>query len=197
MNYQADRFTVLADACVLASVLKRNMLLSLAEAQAFRIRWSVTIMDETEKAIAKLLTRQQSPDPKENAKRQRGYIEDAFEESTVTDFKMLQSGLTGINAKDRHVLAAAIKTSASVIVTDNLKDFDRGYCAQFDIEPLSADSFIADCIELSPTHSIAVLRTMRQRFKNPKITPDKLIVACESASMLKTASFMLDYKDSL
>lgn len=197
MNYQADRFTVLADACVLASALKRNMVLSLAEAQIFRIRWSASIMDETEKTIAKLLTRKKVLNAEDNAKIQRERIEMAFEESTVTNFEKLQAGLTGINAKDQHVLAAAIRTSASVIVTDNLKDFDKDYCAQFDIEPLSTDSFIADCIELSPMHSIATLRTMRERFKNPAITPEKLIMMCESASMLKTASFMLEYKDSL
>lgn len=197
MNYQADRFTVLADACVLASALKRNMVLSLAEAQIFRIRWSALILDETERTIAKLLTRNKNPDAKANAKIQRERIEQAFEESTVTNFEILQPSLTGINAKDQHVLAAAIKTSASVIVTDDLKDFDKDYCAQFDIEPLSTDSFIADCIELSPTHSIAVLKTMRERFNKPSITADKLIMMCESSSMLKTASFMLEYKDSL
>ena len=40
MTYRSDHFTALLDACVLAGVLKRNLLLSLAEAELFRPRWS-------------------------------------------------------------------------------------------------------------------------------------------------------------
>lgn len=47
----ADRFTALLDACVLGGALRRNMLLSLAEAGLFRPRWSTRILDETLKAI--------------------------------------------------------------------------------------------------------------------------------------------------
>lgn len=40
MSHFADRFTVLIDACCLAGALRRNMLLSLAEAGFYRARWS-------------------------------------------------------------------------------------------------------------------------------------------------------------
>lgn len=36
----ANRFTALIDACALAGALKRNLLLTLAEAEFFRLRWS-------------------------------------------------------------------------------------------------------------------------------------------------------------
>lgn len=51
----ANRFTAVVDACVLCSPLKRNVILSLAEAELFRVRWSDEILDETEKAIEILL----------------------------------------------------------------------------------------------------------------------------------------------
>lgn len=197
MSYQPDRFTALADACVLASALKRNILLSFAEEQFFRIRWSETILDETEGAIAKLMARKGIAKPDESSKVQRGRIESAFEEAMVYGFDPLIPSLEAINEKDRHVLAAAIKTCASVIITDNIKDFDAEYCANFDIEPQSADTFIANCIALAPSASIAVLRKMRDRLKNPSITPDKLITLCEGEAMLKTASLMLDSKAAL
>lgn len=38
MSRYADRFTALLDACVLGGALRRNMLLSLAEAGLFRPR---------------------------------------------------------------------------------------------------------------------------------------------------------------
>lgn len=197
MNYQADRFTALADACVLASALKRNMLLSFAEAEFYRIRWSEKIMDETEHTIEKLLRRKDHPEPKVGAKRQRTNMCAAFEEASVENFEMLEPALDGINQKDRHVLAASIKTGASVIVTDNLKDFPQDYCKQFDIEPLSADTFFADCISLSPSDTMAALRRMREKLKNPEVTAEKLITLCEGEYMLKTASLMHEFKAAL
>lgn len=197
MNHKADRFTALADACVLASALKRNMLLSLAEAEFYRVRWSHKIMDETERTIEKLLRRRGVINPKEGSQRQRTNMCNAFEEASVEGFELLEPALVGINEKDRHVLAAAIKTSASVIITDNLKDFPSEYCALFDIEPLSADTFFADCISLSPSDTMATLRRMRENLKNPEITPEKLITLCEGEAMLKTASLMHDARGAL
>jgi hypothetical protein len=43
------------DACSLAPALIRNLLLSIAEAEFFRVRWSVEILDETQAVIAKIL----------------------------------------------------------------------------------------------------------------------------------------------
>ncbi|MEM9524145.1 MAG: hypothetical protein AAF982_09160 [Pseudomonadota bacterium] len=50
----ADRFTALIDACALGGALRRNMLLSLAEAGLFRPRWSARILDEIQKAISEI-----------------------------------------------------------------------------------------------------------------------------------------------
>ena len=102
-----------------------------------------------------------------------------------------------INAKDRHVLAAAIKTGASVLVTDNLKDFPTSVCEQFEVDPKSADSFVADTIELAPATAMATIRKMRKRPKNPAITADALIVKCEKEAMPKTATLLLEYKAAL
>ena len=54
MSDYADCFTALIDANVLACAMRRNIILSLAEAGFFRPRWSDRIMDETANAIAKI-----------------------------------------------------------------------------------------------------------------------------------------------
>ena len=51
----ANRYTAFIDACTLARVLPRNLLLSLAEADFFRVRWSGQVLDETERAISWML----------------------------------------------------------------------------------------------------------------------------------------------
>jgi hypothetical protein len=83
----ANRFTALADACVLASVLKRNLLLSLAEAKFFRVRWSEKILDATERAIAEMYVKRQAADAQERAARSRSAMERAFKDAIVTDYE--------------------------------------------------------------------------------------------------------------
>lgn len=51
----ANRYTALVDACSLVSVWRRNLLLSLAEAEFFRLRWLQPILAEIERAPTKLL----------------------------------------------------------------------------------------------------------------------------------------------
>ena len=119
MNLYPNRFTAVLDANVLGGVFRRNILLSLAEAGLFRPRWSIRILNEMEKAISRTT--------KGNAdtRWQREKIERAFPEAIVTGFEVFEDELRLPDPDDNHVLAAAIETAATVIVTDNLKHFRR------------------------------------------------------------------------
>ena len=118
----ANRFTIVVDACSLVDALGRNMILSLAQADFFRLRWSAAILDETERALAKIFETRGHADPKCLAYRQRRAMETAFEEAAVTGFERLVPCLSGLpDGNDAHVIAAALKTRASVIVTENLQ----------------------------------------------------------------------------
>ncbi len=116
MSRFADRFTALIDACVLSGALRRNMLLSLAEVGMFRPRWSERILHETERAISRVTEGDVGAE-------QRVRIEAAFPESLVTNYEVFEAQLALPDPDDVHVLAAAIATSAAVIVTDNLRHF--------------------------------------------------------------------------
>ena len=74
----ANRFTALVDACSLAGALNRNLLLTLAESAFYRVRWSTPILDETERAIGRILTQKGAPDASERAIRARRGMEKAF-----------------------------------------------------------------------------------------------------------------------
>ncbi|WP_210115162.1 hypothetical protein, partial [Escherichia coli] len=71
----ANRFTAFVDACSLASALKRNLLLSLAEAEFFRLRWSSRVLDETEAAIEEILSGKGFADATARAERARASME--------------------------------------------------------------------------------------------------------------------------
>ena len=191
MSRHADRFTALLDACVLGGALRRNMLLSLAEAGLFRPRWSSRILDETQKAITQI-TKGET-----DGSRQRAAIEAAFPEALVTGYEMFEDKLALPDPNDNHVLAAAIATSASVIVTDNLADFPSAVLDPHSIQAISADDFIADTIELDPSEAIMALRRMRERFKNPALDVATLIHKSEAQGLLQVATFMDEYQSFL
>ena len=187
---RADRFTALVDANVLAGALTRNMILSLAEDGFFRARWSAEILDETERAIAKMVMGR-VPDAVAHASEQRRRIERAFPDAEVEGYEPLVAGLTLPDENDRHVLAAAIRTAAAIIVTDNAKDFPDRVLASFDIQRIGTDDFIADVIDLDPVGSVAALRRMRQRFQRPEIDADHLVRRVEAIGLTRTANLLL------
>ncbi len=157
----------------MAGALKRNLLLTLAEAEFFRLRWSAPILDETQAAIEKILTEKGVPDAADRARRARASMEDAFEEAMVSDFGVFLPACQNLpDPNGAHIVAAALKTQAAMIVTDNLKDFPDAYLNALNIEVRSADAFIADTIALDPGRAVAAIRMMRARFKKPEKTPN-------------------------
>jgi hypothetical protein len=68
---------------------------------------------------------------------------------------------------DAHVIEAAVKTQATVIVTDNIRHFPAAILNPLNLEAPTADAFISDTIDLDQGRAVAVLRLMRERFKSP------------------------------
>lgn len=194
----ANRFTALIDACALAGALKRNLLLTLAEAEFFRIRWSDKILDETEAAIEAILRAKGAQDAAGHAARARDAMVIAFGEACVGDFTAMIGAVAGLpDENDRHVVAAALKTSAAVIVTDNLKDFPEAVLTPLNLEARSADAFIADTIALDPGRAVAAIRKMRARLKRPEKTADTLLLDMEAAGLTETVDALKPHVLSL
>jgi hypothetical protein len=191
----ANRYTALADANVLAGTLRRNLLLTLAEAEFFRLRWSRPIMDETQSAIEAILARKENvADPAERAVKARAKMEQAFEDAMVDSFDHLLAVCEAVpDPKDRHVLAAAVGTRADVIVTDNMKHFPNRALAPFGIEARSADAFIADTAMLDIGRAAVAVQRMRSRFVNPPISADDLFLKMEAQSLTETVDVLKPY----
>jgi hypothetical protein len=195
----ANRYTALIDACVLAGALRRNLLLTLAKAEFFRVQWSQPIMEEAQSAIEKILAGKENViNAAEHAVRARGAMERAFKEAMVDGFDHFLAACGAIpDTKDRHVLAAAIKTRAHVIVTDNLKDFPDHALAPFDIEARSADAFIADTAMLDISRAVSAINQMRSQFRKPSIHADDLLLKMEAQSLTETADVLRPYIELL
>src|SRR5690606_41134080 len=97
---------------------------------------------------------------KEEAKKRVNIANKAFPDTLVLNYKSLIDKLLLPDEKDRHVLAAAIKTNANIIVTNNLKDFPNDYRDTFDLKVKSADDFLTDIIDLNHETAIKAFKDL-------------------------------------
>jgi predicted nucleic acid-binding protein len=139
----STRFTCVLDTRVIYPIDIRDLLLWFAYFDLYRPKWSQTIFDELLKIML------EKGMPKEKAKEQIERINAAFPDSMVNNYEELIATLSLPDKKDCHVLAAAIKSDANLIVTNNLKDFDTEYLSKFGLYAKTADDFITDTIDLN------------------------------------------------
>jgi predicted nucleic acid-binding protein len=126
------------DANVLYPAGLRSFLMYLAVAGVFQAKWSKDVHEEW---IENLLI--DRPDlTRRQLDRTRRLMDKSARSALVKGYERLIPGLTLPDEKDRHVLAAAIKSNADIIVTRNLKDFPLRVVERFKIEPQDPDAFI-------------------------------------------------------
>lgn len=185
MKETANRFVVILDANILYPVIIRDALLRFAEAGLYRARWSQEIIDECRNALLK-----RKPSMGANLDAQIASMRDAFPESWVNGYESLIAGLSLPDPDDRHVLAAAIKAGAQVIVTSNLKDFPENALNPYDIEALSADQFMVRAAELHLSDFLAALRHMRSNYQSPSYSRSEFIQVFRRNGLVETAQLM-------
>lgn len=166
-------FTALYDSCVLYPAPLRDLLMHLALTDLFRARWTDRIHDEWIEALLK-----QRPELKrEKLERTRELMNSSVRDCVVTDYDSLIDGLTLPDPDDHHVVAAAIRARADVIVTFNLDDFPNDYLAQFGIEAQHPDEFIPHLIDLSPGAVVTAAKLQRASLRNPPKSAEEFLDA--------------------
>lgn len=164
-------FIVIYDACVLYPAPLRDLLMHLALTGAYRARWSRQIHDEWTRNVLK----NRSDLTKAQLDRTVEAMNRAVPDCLVNDYEPLIQGLDLPDEDDRHVLAAAIKCGASVIVTYNLKDFPAEILKRFEIEALHPDVFLSDIWDLDQAAVLEAVQKQRASLKNPRYTPRELL----------------------
>lgn len=150
-------------------------------------------MDETEKAITIILSKKNYDDAVERAAQARNIMNQAFAEASVVNFERHANAIGRLpDEGDRHVIAAAIKSKANIIVTENLKDFPRKILASYGIEAKSSDEFIADAIDLNPSLAKDAIKRMLLRLDRPEQTPETLLLDMEKTGLTQSAEQLKD-----
>lgn len=156
-------FTAVYDACVLYPAPLRDFLMWLALSGRFRARWSLEIHNEWKRNLLK-----NRPDlTTEQLDRTSDLMDQAIPDACVYGYERLIEGLTLPDVDDRHVLAAAIRCNASVIVTFNQKDFPDETLGTFGIEAQHPDEFVDNLFDLDPAAVVAAAQRQRKQLKTP------------------------------
>ena len=136
-------FTALYDACVLYPAPLRDLLMQLALSDLFSARWTNQIHDEW---IRNVLANR--PELKRHQLERTCRLMNAHVlDSLVTGYENLIDALTLPDPDDRHVLAAAIRSGADVIVTYNLDDFPKRVLHPLGIEAQHPDLFVTRLLD--------------------------------------------------
>lgn len=182
-------FTVVLDSCVLYPAPMRDLLVQCASEGLFRGKLTAEINHEW---TSNLLANR--PDLNEKQlKRTCELFEHAMPDCLVTNYEALIDGLSLPDLHDRHVLAAAIRCQAQIIVTSNLKDFPAEVLAKYDIEALHPDVFLHLQAGLSLPRFLGCVKSIRTRLKNPPKPAEDYLVILASQGLIRTASFLRDY----
>jgi predicted nucleic acid-binding protein len=162
-------FPAIIDACVLVQAAVRDTLLRLSEKRLFLAKWSDEIIAETERTLqAKLKLTQ------EDTKYLIGELEANLPDSWVEPgYKLLTDSMLN-QEKDRHVVAAAVKSGAEVIITYNLKHFPQEHLKPFDVTAKHPDEFLIDLYELNPEQVVHTLHEQGASLKRPRTLQEVL-----------------------
>ena len=167
-------FTAIYDACVGYPRAPIRDVLWFGMTNLYRARWTNQIH---EKWIRSLLTNR--------ADLTRAQLEFTRElmnahagDALIENFEDLIPSLSLPDPNDRHVLAAAIRGRADVIVTYNLKDFPDGAVTPYGIEG-GIRKKPHPRVGLAPGIVLAALQRLRQSLRNPALDIDTYLARLE------------------
>ncbi|MBK1614538.1 PIN domain-containing protein [Rubrivivax gelatinosus] len=190
---KSSPFTAVFDACVLYPAPLRDFLMWLALSGRFRARWTAQIHDEW---VRNLLKNRPELDPA-NLQRTVDLMNQAVPDGLVTGHESLIAGLTLPDPDDRHVLAAAIRCGAGVIVTFNKRDFPTETLAPFGVEVQHPDEFIDNLFDLDQAVVVAAAQKQRSTLKSPPIDAERYLDILRKQGLIQTVKDLSGYRTVL
>lgn len=165
-------FIAVYDADVLYPNTLRDLLIRIAQLpHLVQAKWTHEILEEVAMAL-----RKNHPDiSAEKTDRLRERMNAAVRDCLVSGYEPLIAALELPDPDDRHVLAAAIKAKAQIIVTKNLRDFPAERLGPWNLKAKSPDSFVRDQIDIDRQAVWAcVQQIVDSRTRNPVTIEDVL-----------------------
>ena len=175
-------FVVLYDSCVLYPAPLRDLLMHLAMTDIYQAKWTNEIHEEWMSNV--LLNR---PDlRREFLERTRTQMNTHVRDCLVENYQHLIPELLLPDLNDRHVLAAAIYSDASAVITYNLKDFPEKILSRYDIESIHPDEFLVNLLDASPEKVCVAIKNHRTSLKKPPKTVEQYLETLKSQLLQNT-----------
>jgi predicted nucleic acid-binding protein len=178
------RFTAVLDTNVIYPVFSRDLLFWFAHYDLYTPKWSKHIFDEWQDVMIRKGVKE------EDAKVRINKANLAFPDAFVQNYERIIPFLELKDEKDRHVLAAAIKTNANLIVTNNIKDFPEEYLQSFGLKARTADDFLTDVIDLNHDQAVAAFRDMVLNKKSPSLDEYEVLDRLRKIDLKDTANYL-------
>ncbi len=186
-----SHLTVVYDVCVLYPAPLRSFLMYLAMTKLYRARWTHDIHEEWMRNVQK-----DYPDfTRQQAEKIRDLMNAHVVDCIVTGYESLIPSLILPDLDDRHVLAAAIRCGASIIVTSNLKDFPEDALKPYGIEAQHPDDFLTHQLVLAPNIVCAAAKRQRQSLKTPPLSVEEYLASLERQGLAQTVSSLREYAE--
>jgi hypothetical protein len=134
---------------------------------------------------------------RERLERTRALMDSHVRDALVTGYEDLIESLELPDPDDRHVLAAAIRGRADLIVTANLTDFPAERLEKWGIEAQHPDEFLVNQFHLSPPVFLSAVRTVRLRLKAPPKSVDEYLDVLRAQGLLGTVAEIAPYESFL
>ena len=178
-------FTAFFDSNVFFGTRLTSLILFMAQSGHFRARWSDDVhLEWIKAAMAKRpnLTEQ-------DLNRRRDMMDSAVLDCKATGYEALIPCLTLPDPDDRHILAAAIRSSASVIVTFNEKDFPEDALKPFGLHTRHPDQFLLDLESLDGAAFIKQVRSDWTHYRD-RMPFKNYVEGLRAANVPLTAQFL-------
>jgi predicted nucleic acid-binding protein len=174
-------FPAFLDTCSIFGAYLCDTLLRLAEEGAYRPLWSAGVLEELERNLVERGL------PEQAVKHRTSEMRSAFPDAEVTGYEALVNGMT-CDPKDRHVLAAAVRGHAEVLVTFNKTDFPAQSIEPHDITVSHPDDFLLDQLDLHPGITMTVLKAQASSYSSPPMAVEDVLGRLAAAGVPKFAS---------
>jgi len=173
-------FPAFFDTNVLYGALLCDYVLELADRRLFRPLWSDDVLFELSKNLVK------NGENPELVQKRVSTMERHFADACVEGYSDLIPTMTN-DEKGRHILAAAVRGGAEVLVTFNVKHFPLVALEPFDLEVVHPDDFLLDQLDLHNANALRALVDLAEGYGSPSMTIDDLLRALARAGVPRFA----------
>lgn len=172
---------VFLDANILASAMKRHLILSLADAELLYPRWSQKVLFETGHAHARIVSGQEGRDGAGEAARLITALQAAYPEACPANNAPKPHGVGPLpDGDDRHVIEAAWACESDFILTENIKDFPRKTLEPLKLYARRTSEFLGSELSKRPMVTKAALMVTGERLM---LSPSRFALALRRAQL--------------